>query len=478
LANIKHEKSIIVNRATGFNNTLSFRLDWRRLASGSMRRGREIMASTTVAGDPDRHSVGRAWYVVAFLAVFYIFSLVDRTIFALLAAPISKDVGLTDAQMGVILGMGFAVVYAVAGLPFAHWLDTRPRKMVVAAGVLLWSAMTIAAAFATNFWSLLVFRSGLAFGEAVLTPAAVSMIGDLFGRERRALPMSVYASVGAIFSVGAFTLGAVALSLATPVAHWAGLEPWRITLIMLGFLTMLLSVLFMMSVSEPARIRSVSAEALVGFGAFFRYLRSNSSFYVPLYIGVGLSSCFSLGFYAWAPTIFQREYGLAPATSGFVFGIVGVMGGVVGSLIVPQITAGIERRWPMRGIPAVILAIAVIQVPASIVPATSSVTMLYFCCAMVALCATSLNVLGSLSFQYYADGQMRARLMALWLLAISLIGLSTGPLLVVFFAAIWPQHDRPLAHGVAILGLCTTPVAGLCFAMAYRGARRLNISAD
>jgi MFS family permease len=432
------------------------------------------MTSTMAANRPNCGSA--PWYVVAFLIVLYIFSLVDRTIFSLLAAPISKDLGLTDAQMGVILGLGFAVVYAVAGLPIAHWLDTRPRKVAITTGVCLWSAMTIAAAFATDFWLLLVLRSGLAFGEAVLTPAAISLIGDLFGRERRALPTSIYASIGAIFSTGALALGAGALALATPIAHWVGLKPWQMTLMTLGIPTMLLSLLFLATVEEPPRIAAASGEASASLSAFFRFLRANARFYGSLYIGTGLSTCSAFGLYAWAPTIFQREHGLNSTTSGFVFGAVGIVGGLFGSLVIPQISARIERRRPTCGIPAGLLTVIALQIPVSIfLPAAGSPIFLYLCGFMTVLCSTSGHVLGSLSFQYYANSHMRARLMAIYLLATGFIGLAVGPSLTVFFSHLWPPHDRPLGHGLAMLGLCTTPFAGAFYVLAYSGARRLKV---
>jgi MFS family permease len=434
-----------------------------------------MVASITAIDDVNRSRPGQAWYVVGFLAIFYIFSMIDRTIFALVAAPISKDLDLTDAQMSLILGMGFAVVYAVAGLPLAHWLDTRQRKVIVTGGVLLWSAMTVAAAWATDFWTLLVLRSGLAFGEAVLTPAAVSMIGDMFTRERRALPMSFYASLGAIFSTGAYALGALVLKAATPIAPLIGLSPWRMTLILLGVPTMLLSLVFVLTVKEPARVTSNTGDSSASLGAFFRYLRSNLGFYIPLYIGFGLNASFGFGLYAWAPTVLQREHGVDPSTSGVVFGLAGALGGVLGALVAPQISARIERVLPMRGIPATLLAIATFQIPFAIfLPITPSTPLLYFAGFITVMCSTGGHLLGSLAFQQYADSRMRARLMAIYLLATGLIGLSIGPLLVVFFSGFWPADARPLAHGIAGLGLCTVPTSALCYILLYRGARRFG----
>src|SRR5580693_699217 len=125
----------------------------------------------------------RAWYIVGFLTLLFVFSTVDRTILALLAAPVSKSLALTDAQMGLVLGLGFAALYSLAGLPLAQWIDIGTRRTVITAGVLLWSVMTVMSAMARDFTTLLICRAGVAFGEAVLSPAAVSLIADMFPRE-------------------------------------------------------------------------------------------------------------------------------------------------------------------------------------------------------------------------------------------------------------------------------------------------------
>jgi MFS family permease len=426
----------------------------------------------------DSRGDGRAWYTVAFLALLYVFSMVDRTIFALLAAPISKDLQLSDAQMSVILGMSFAIVYAVAGLPVAHWLDTRPRRTIVALGVLLWSGMTIGAAFATSFWSLLFFRSGLAFGEAVLSPAAVSLIGDMFVRDRRALPTSFYASIGAAFSTGAYAVGALVLSLATPVAHLIGLAPWQMTVGLLGLTTMVLGLLFLITVTEPVRGTPASDGPAASLGSFLRYLQQNAVFYLPFYFGFGLNSCFGFGFYSWAPAVFQREQFVNSSTSGFIFGAVGMAGGLFGALVVPQISARIERKRPAGSIPAVLIAIAVTEMPAAILlPLANSAVLLYLCGFLTVLCSTGGHVLGSLCIQQYADSHMRARLMAIYLFATSLIGLSVGPPLVVLFSTFWPANGQPLAHGIAVLAACTIPSSVFCFVKLYQGSRKLDVSA-
>ncbi|HBP1145598.1 MFS transporter [Pseudomonas plecoglossicida] len=149
------------------------------------------------------------WYVVAVLAMLYAVSMIDRFVLSVVAQPVTESLGLTNTQMGLLLGAGFAILYSLSGVPIAHLIDKGNRKRIVACGVLFWSLMTAASAFTTDFTSLMICRAGVAIGEAVLTPAAISLIGDMFSRKDRALPTSCYMATSNIMATGSFLLGAL-----------------------------------------------------------------------------------------------------------------------------------------------------------------------------------------------------------------------------------------------------------------------------
>lgn len=193
------------------------------------------------------------WYIVGLLTLLYGLSFIDRMILALLAQPVALSLGLSDMQLGLLMGAGFAVVYSLAGLPIAHFVDRGNRKLIVTLGVLCWSVLTVASAFARDFSHLLVLRAGVAIGEAVLTPAAVSLIADMFPRKARAAPTAVYASMSSIMASGSFVIGAAALGLSTAIQHSTGLEPWRMTMVFVGAPGILVAAIFYFTTREPIR---------------------------------------------------------------------------------------------------------------------------------------------------------------------------------------------------------------------------------
>lgn len=137
---------------------------------------------------------GKAWYMVILLTIAYVVSFVDRNILGLLIDPIKADLGLSDFQIGLLLGPAFAVFYATMGLPLGYLADRRRRTWIVAAGIALWSAATAFSGLARSFAQLFVARMSVGIGEATLSPCAMSLISDSYPEERRGKPIALYST--------------------------------------------------------------------------------------------------------------------------------------------------------------------------------------------------------------------------------------------------------------------------------------------
>src|SRR5690348_3460457 len=107
---------------------------------------------------------------LAVLVAVNILNFYDRHVLGALTEPIRKEFGLNDSQVGLI-SSAFIWLYALVGLPLGKIADASSRKKLLAAGMLVWSALTGVAAMATNYTMLLLSRLGFAVGEAVVAPA-------------------------------------------------------------------------------------------------------------------------------------------------------------------------------------------------------------------------------------------------------------------------------------------------------------------
>jgi MFS family permease len=135
-----------------------------------------------------------AWFVLALLTLLNVVNFVDRQLVVSLQVPLKADpyLGLDDFKIALLAGYAFAVVYSIAGLYLGTIADRWNRPRLIAAGLLVWSAMTAVSGLAQSFWQLAAARVFVAVGEATLTPAAIAMLGDAFPPKRRSLASGLY----------------------------------------------------------------------------------------------------------------------------------------------------------------------------------------------------------------------------------------------------------------------------------------------
>jgi len=98
-------------------------------------------ATTTAASTA--HSLRYAWYVVGVLTLLYAFSFIDRQIFSLLVGPLRRDLHIGDAKMSLLIGFSFALFYTFFGIPLGRLADIYSRRLIIAAGLILWSGFCV-----------------------------------------------------------------------------------------------------------------------------------------------------------------------------------------------------------------------------------------------------------------------------------------------------------------------------------------------
>ena len=132
------------------------------------------MAYRTSAADAEGYpSAGLAWYALLCLVLCYFMYFVDRNILTLLVAPVRRDLGINDSQMGILQGYSFSVFNGLMAIPFGWYADRRSRRNVLVFGLAVWGLSTIASGFTTSFTQLMLTRMGLGVGEAALMPAGI-----------------------------------------------------------------------------------------------------------------------------------------------------------------------------------------------------------------------------------------------------------------------------------------------------------------
>jgi MFS family permease len=279
---------------------------------------------------------------------------VDRQILSLLVVPIKRDLGVSDTQVSLLMGFSFVVFYSLLGLPIGRWVDRGRRGLIVGMGAALWSIMTALTGLARTYGQLFAARIGVGVGEATLGPAAVSIIGDSFPRERLGTAMSTYMlgtffGSGVAYALGAFVVGAVDRPGFVTLPIVGDVYPWQMVFFAVG-LPGLLVALLAVTMREPPRRQAdtlgASSAGVVPISEVVRYVSNNRRTLIGLSLGFAFSASVNYGIAAWLATFFVRTHGWSIQQAGTLQGILTMTVGVVGTLAGGRLT----DYWAKRGI--------------------------------------------------------------------------------------------------------------------------------
>ncbi|WP_295636961.1 MFS transporter [Novosphingobium sp.] len=410
-----------------------------------------------------------AWYVVGVLMLAYTLSYVDRTILSLMVAPIRASLHISDVQLSLLHGLAFALFYTFLGIPIGRLVDRRRRTSIVAVGVATWSVMTALCGAAQSFGQMFAARVGVGVGEAALSPAAFSMLGDWFTGKRLTRALSLYSA--AIYLGGGIATmagGALIDAVGHVETRYTGvIEPWRMVFMLVGLPGLFVGLL-VATLREPERRGAVTQE-VPSFPEVIAYLRARARAYGLLIGGLALASTMWNGVSAWIPAHFARNYGWTSGAIGlrygaavFVFSSAGILFG-----------GWLAGRMRDRGRGDSNIRVGVI----------SSLAALPFG-VVATLMPTGWSCLGVLGFYLFAGAmpygaaaaafqeitpnRMRGQVSAIYLFALNLAGIGLGPTIV----ALLTQHvfggDASVRYAIATVVAVAAPLSAIMLAAACK----------
>ena len=186
-------------------------------------------------------------FVLILLTIVYGFNFIDRQILGILAPFIQKDLDLTNTQLGLLIGLAFAIFYTVVAIPIAWLADRYNRVNILAIALATWSGFTALTGMANNFLQIGLARMGVGIGEAGGSPPSHSIISDLYAKHERAGALGVY-------SIG-IPLGIMSAYFITAALIGADADQvnWRRIFIILGVTGVVLALVVRLALREPQR---------------------------------------------------------------------------------------------------------------------------------------------------------------------------------------------------------------------------------
>ena len=407
------------------------------------------------------------YYILGLLALTYALSIVDRFLLGILLPQIKAELQLNDSLLGLLSGVAFALFYATLGVPIARLADRFGRKYVISVSLAIFSAMTALCGAAVNFLTLFLARVGVGIGEAGTTPASLSIISDLFEKERRSLAM-------AIFSVGANVGMLAGFIIGGYVAVQYG---WRQAFLIIGGPGVIVALVILFTMREPQRgladgLATTAERPRYSLWSCARFLLSQPA-YRNIVLGLSMMLLVATGVIAWLPSFLTRSHGMQADEVGRLLGLALGLAGPLGTIVLGGIVADrLSRRdirWGMWlvGIGALVLCPAYVLVIAA--PTGSLAIAAYFIPALFGIFFQGPTAALS---QAVSPVSMRATSGALLLLIGNLIGLGLGPLAIgVLSDMLEPQFGQESLR----YALLVAPAAAVIGAIFYfRAARTLR----
>ena len=283
-------------------------------------------------GRAQKGARGLAIAMFMVLLASYVVNAMDRQLFPLLVPEVRRQYSFSLAEVG-LLSTVFTFGMSVAGFPTGYLLARFSRKMVLQAGIVLFSACTALTVIASGFPDMLMYRAATGIGEAMQLTILLAIAASYFINHRAAALGSVNFSfgVGAIISP---ILGGALLNV---------YQSWKVPLLiflLLGFVAIAaISFTLRPWLTETGSAAGEHMDA----GVLSTLINRNTILLTSMSTIAGLIIYGYLGMY---PTFLREGLRYTPTAAGSVMSLYGlgalvsIGGGWLGDRFSPRIVLG------------------------------------------------------------------------------------------------------------------------------------------
>ena len=411
----------------------------------------------------------RAWLLFVLLLV-NVLNLADRQGIAATAPAFKAELHLTDGQLGLVQGLGFAIFYTLFSLPLALMADRINRARIISACVAVFGVFAAFCGLAQSFWQMMLFRVGVGSGDAGFGPPVASLIGDHFPPSKRTSAMTVIwlgAPIGAV--TGAVLGGWFAQNLG-----------WRTWFFALSVPALIMAAIAVFTLREPKRGLHDPQGLTVGkppsLPTVLRFLMAKRSF-VHILIGAALAATAmnGIGQFLARFLVSNRHVGYAEAGQilGVISGVSMATGLALGGFGMDWL-GKFDRRWYVWG-PAIGLVLTTPLFILGFVQAQILPMILILIAGHVTMFVYYTPTLGMA--QNMVGANMRGSSAFVVSMVLGLVGVGLGPTIVGFLSDFFAQQAfgvgdyKALCPGGAALAGAGQGAMDACKAASADGVR-------
>lgn len=253
-------------------------------------------------------------------SLLYMVNYMDRQVLSAVLEPMKIDLGLTDAQAGVLQTV-FFLSMAVLAFPVSYMVDRWSRRKAVALMAVMWSAFTYITGLGRSFLGVLIPRIFVGVGEAGFSAGGTAWITAAYPKESRGKALGVFnVSIPLGAALGVMLGGYLS-------THHGG---WRTPFFIFAIPGIVLGIaaFFLKDYKTVTEKSSASSRGL--FGDALTLWRIPSLKW--LFIGYGMHNLMSFAILVWMPAALMRTLDITESKAGMIMGAI-VMCAIIGAVL-------------------------------------------------------------------------------------------------------------------------------------------------
>lgn len=250
------------------------------------------------------------WIVVGLLWFVALLNYMDRQMLSTMKPTMQLDIAELNsaANFGRLMAI-FLWIYGFMSPVAGVIADKFNRKWIIVGSLFIWSAVTVAMGYATNFNQLYILRAIMGVSEALYIPAGLSLIADYHTSKTRSLAIGIHMT-GLYMGQALGGFGATI----------AGKFSWNVAFQSFGFVGVFYSLILVLFLREqkPSKSEIKKSPDFSGFQSIlkgFVLLFSNISFWIILFY-FAIPSLPGWGIKNWLPTLFAENLSIDMETAG------------------------------------------------------------------------------------------------------------------------------------------------------------------
>ena len=295
------------------------------------------------------------WLVLAGVWLIYAMFGLVATSLAPLVAEIERDLDLSHAAMGSIMG-AWQLVFIGAAVPCGIVLDRLGSRWALAAGACCVAASVLCRSFATDYVDMLLAVMLFGVGGPVISAGAPKVIANWFDGSQRGFAMGIYVTGPALGGICSLTL---THSWLLPLFDGA----WRPIYVTWAVLALVSGAVWVLIASLPearARTGPVSQGEHTPHREVLSGLIAEPAVRIMLLLSVA-AFMIGHGFSNWLPELLVQG-GMSPRAAGY-WAAIPTLVGIIGSLAIPRLATPERRFRILTGLAvSVLLATLLLQV--------------------------------------------------------------------------------------------------------------------